>query len=74
MTETVIETIKDRGTITGADHHICQITGETYIPKAHILPKYRNGGKVLPYRWQYLLARPEAGLHRDYSGIEDNRG
>ena len=39
MTETVIETIKDRGTITGADHHICQITGETYILKPTY---YRN--------------------------------
>ena len=39
MTETVIETIKDRGTITGADGHISQITGERYTRKPTY---YRN--------------------------------
>jgi hypothetical protein len=39
MTETIIEVIKDKSIITGADHHICQITGERYTRKPTY---YRN--------------------------------
>lgn len=43
MTETIIEIIKDRSIIAGADDHINDITGETYTRKPTYYRNIRNG-------------------------------